>query len=72
MMSEKRFEIIGGTIWVCNGEYEEELWNPQIVQILNKQQATITALKEENEQLKSELHMRKMSATIDLMSRRSM
>ena len=37
---------------------------------ISEQQATISALKEENEQLKSELHMRKMSATIDLMSRR--
>ena len=37
---------------------------------IGEQQATISALKEENEQLKSELHMRKMSATIDLMSRR--
>lgn len=46
MSERKRFEIIGCTIWVCDGEYEEELWNPQIVQILNKQQATIEQLQD--------------------------
>ena len=55
-MSEKRFEIIGCTVWMVDEDGEEELWNPQIVKILNKQQATITALKEENEQLKNKLN----------------
>ena len=40
-MSEKRFEIIGCTVWMVDEDGEEELWNPQIVKILNKQQATI-------------------------------
>lgn len=40
-MSEKQFEIIGCTVWMVDEEGEEELWNPQIVKILNKQQATI-------------------------------
>ena len=35
-----------------------------------EQYEQIQKLQEENEQLKSELHMRKMSATIDLMSRK--
>lgn len=54
-MSEKRYEIIWGTVWVVDEEGEEELWNPQIVKTLNGQQATISALKEENEQLKKEI-----------------
>lgn len=43
-MSEKRFEIIGCTVWMVDEDGEEELWNPQIVKILNKQQSTITEL----------------------------
>ena len=54
-MSEKRFEIIGCTVWMVDEDGEEELWNPQIVKILNKQQATISALKEENDILKQKL-----------------
>lgn len=50
-MSEKRYEIIWGTVWVVDEEGEEELWNPQIVKILNEQQATIEQLKEENRYL---------------------
>ena len=38
--------------------------------LLDKEFNERTRLKKENEQLKRELHMRKMSATIDLMSRR--
>ena len=40
-MGEKRFEINYGTIWIVDEEGEEELWNPQIVKILNKQQSII-------------------------------
>lgn len=47
-MSEKRFEIIGCTVWMVDEDGEEELWNPQIVKILNKQQTTINELKERN------------------------
>ena len=47
-MSEKRFEINGGTVWrveYVNGDkIEEELWNPQIVKIMNEQQLIIQQL----------------------------
>lgn len=46
-MSDKRFEIIGCTVWMVDEDGEEELWNPQIVKILNEQQATINILLEE-------------------------
>lgn len=54
MMSDsKRFEIIGCTVWMVDEDGEEELWNPQIVKILNKQQANISKLEEEKRYWKS-------------------
>ena len=52
-------------------KYEDlkEDWK-YIKSLLDKEFNERTRLKKENEQLKRELHMRKMSATIDLMSRR--
>jgi hypothetical protein len=51
------------TFFVYDNEKEERMTALEVTKKLNE-------LSEENEQLKSELHMRKMSATIDLMSRR--
>lgn len=56
-MSEKRF------IWKCDDEncqiYDTKkkkvYFNVEVVDLLNEQQDTITALKEENEQLKSRI-----------------
>ena len=52
-------------------KYEDlkEDWK-YIKSLLDKEFNERTRLKKENEQLKRELHMRKMSATIDLMSRK--
>ena len=68
-MSEKRFTIVGeeyvgytqGNAYIIsNGECKFSLWESKedaqkICDYLNEQQATISALKEENEQLRQEL-----------------
>lgn len=61
MMSEKRF------IWKCDDENcqiydtkkKKAYFNVEVVDLLNEQQTTISALKEENEQLRLELETHK-------------
>ena len=65
-MSEKRFKVdyeVGVLDTKTNEIVCDTVNAKEVVDLLND-------LAEENEQLKSELHMRKMSATIDLMSRK--
>lgn len=58
MMSEKRF------IWKCDDENcqiydtkkKKAYFNVEVVDLLNEQQTIISALKEENEQLRKELN----------------
>lgn len=62
-MSEKRFEVVNYT-GVPKSVYDsqtDDLYD------LNKVVNLLNELNDENKKLKRELHMRKMSATIDLM-----
>ena len=54
--------------WGRTEKFEKELKQKKIY--IKRLEYKVQKFKEENEQLKSELHMRKMSATNDLMSRR--
>ena len=59
-MSEKRFELAyeQGNWWAVR-DGDITLWKEEVVDKLNEQQDTITALKEENEKLKKENRMLK-------------
>ena len=53
-MGEKRFTVLNGSI--LDNVTQKVYYNTgDVVDCLNKQQATISALKEENEQLRQEL-----------------
>ena len=52
-MSEKRFKLDSGLYEIY--DYDKLMTLKEVADLLNEQQATISALKEENEQLRKEL-----------------